>query len=131
VNERPSNSRATSRVPQEDELHLSGGDPLARRNLPELPGLLIRESRDACRFLWITKAPCGTSPIFIGMFQPCAPANLRNALTPVPVAQVVTPVLAVPAVAAITCDQLDEWRGAELGRARLERKRGRLGRDGD
>lgn len=64
------------------------------------------------------------------MFQPCAPANVRNALTPVPVAQVVTPVLAVPAVAAIMCDQLDGWRGAELGRARLERKGDGLSRDG-
>jgi hypothetical protein len=64
------------------------------------------------------------------MFQPCAPANVRNALTPVPVAQVVTPVLAVPAVAAIMRDQLDGWCGAGLGRARLERKGGSLGRDG-
>jgi hypothetical protein len=64
------------------------------------------------------------------MLQPCVPANVRNALTPVPVAQVVMPVLAVPAVAAIVRDQLDAWRRAERSRARLERKRGRLGRDG-
>lgn len=88
------------------------------------------QRRDAGPLLWITKAPCGTSPIFIGMFQPCAPANVRNALAPVPVAQVITPVLAVPAVAAIMCDQLDERRGIELGRARVGQKRGRLGRDG-
>ena len=50
-------------------------------------------------------------------------------MTPVPVARVVTPVLAVPAVAAIVRDQLDGWRGAEFGRARLEREGGRLGRD--
>jgi hypothetical protein len=43
---------------------------------------------------------------------------------------VILPVLAVPAVAAIMRGQLDGWRGAELGRARIERKRGRLGRDG-
>ena len=59
------------------------------------------EAAARTRLLWITKAACGISPTFIGMFQACAPANVRNALTPVPVAPVVTPVLAVPAVAAI------------------------------
>jgi hypothetical protein len=73
------------------------------------------------RSLWITKAPCGTSPIFIRMFQSCAPTNVRNALPPVPVAQVVTPVVAMPAVAAILRHQLDGWRGASSGALALRK----------
>jgi hypothetical protein len=43
---------------------------------------------------------------------------------------VVTPVLAVPSVAAIVRDKLDGWRCIEFDRARLQQKRGRLCRDG-
>jgi hypothetical protein len=83
------------------------------------------EVRRGCGSLWITPTPRGTTPIFVGMFEPptVPVVNManRNAM-PVPIAPLVLPMDSVPAPPA-SGYQLDGRCHDKLDRARIRRER--------
>jgi len=79
--------------------------------------------------LRITKAPCRTAPICVGMFEPRAVPvvinlDIRNAV-PMPVPPMVLPANVMPAPPAGVVNQLDRRCGAKLDCVRLGCGRGR------